>query len=56
MYPKKFKHVNINKYDGKKDPNQRIWCYSITIGLDGGDKYIKAIYFPMHSKYFTSLA
>jgi len=46
-YPKDFKHTNIQKYDGKKDPAQWLRVYSTAVSVAGGDTNTKVLYFPM---------
>lgn len=38
---------NSDNYDGKREPTQRLKCYSIAINLTGGDNDVKSIYLPM---------
>jgi hypothetical protein len=44
--PHKFKPPNHSKYDGKTEPRQWLRIYSQSIELAGGDKDIKALFFP----------
>ena len=44
-YPKDFKPMNIQKYDGKQNPAQWLRLYSTAASVAGGDT--KVIYFPM---------
>ena len=46
-YPKNFKPMNIQKYDGKQDPAQWLCLYSTAINVPGGDTYTKVLYFPI---------
>ena len=46
-YPKDFKPMNIQKYDGKQDPAQWLRLYSTTVSVAGGDTNTKVLYFPM---------
>ena len=46
-YLKDFKPINIQKYDGKQDPAQRLRLYSTAINVVGGDTATKVLYFAM---------
>ena len=46
-YPKDFKPMNIQKYDGKQDPAQWLRLYSTVVSVAGGDTNTKVLYFPM---------
>jgi hypothetical protein len=47
QYPKEFKPANLQKYDGKQDPVQRLRLYTTAINVVGGDTATKVLYFPM---------
>ena len=46
-YPKDFKPMNIQKYDGKQDPAQWLCLYSTAVIVAGGDTNTKVLYFPI---------
>ena len=46
-YPKDFKHTNIQKYDGKQDPDQWLCLYSTALSVAEGDTNTKVLYFLM---------
>ena len=46
-YPKDFKPMNIQKYDGKQDPAQWLRLYSTAISVAGGNTNTKVLYFLM---------
>ena len=46
-YPKDFKHMNIQKYNGKQDPAQWLRLYSTSISVAGEDTNTKVLYLPM---------
>jgi len=46
-YPKDFKPMNIQKYDGKQDPAQWLRLYSTAVSVAGGDTNTKVLYSPM---------
>ncbi|GJN40035.1 hypothetical protein PR202_gb29199 [Eleusine coracana subsp. coracana] len=46
-WPKGFKLVPIEKYDGQTNPRERLQLYSMVIRLDGGDSYVMANCLPV---------
>jgi len=46
-YPKDFKPTNIQKYDGKQDPDQWLCLYSTALSVAEGDTNTKVLYFLM---------
>lgn len=44
-YTEKIKALGIDKYDGKKDLTQWLWCYSMPVELASGNNDTKVIYF-----------
>ncbi|GJN36474.1 hypothetical protein PR202_gb25379 [Eleusine coracana subsp. coracana] len=46
-WPKGFKLVPIEKYDGQTNTREWLQLYSMAIRLDGGDSYVMANYLPV---------
>jgi hypothetical protein len=46
LLPKKFKPLEISKYDTKQEPVQWLRCYALTIENAGGNNNTKCLYFP----------
>jgi hypothetical protein len=46
LLPKKFKPLEISKYDAKQDPIQWLRCYALAIKNVGGNNDTKCLYFP----------
>jgi hypothetical protein len=46
LFPEKFKHLGITKYDAKQDPIQWLRCYALSIENAGGNNDTKCLYFP----------
>jgi hypothetical protein len=44
--PEKFKSLGITKYDAKRDPEQWLRCYTLSIENAGGNNDTKCLYFP----------
>jgi hypothetical protein len=46
LLPGKLKHLEITKYDAKKDPIQLLRCYALSVENVGGNNNMKCLYFP----------
>ncbi|GJN24933.1 hypothetical protein PR202_gb12711 [Eleusine coracana subsp. coracana] len=46
-WPKGFKSIPIEKYDGQTNPREWLQLYSTAIRSAGGDSYVMATYLPV---------